>query len=73
MRRFYLEYHDRVVQIAQMPSGQLQGPLRGSSLELSFNITQTPSAQLAAAFLPKKRLMEWAETVLQSEPGRRRP
>lgn len=50
IRRFYLEYRYRVVPIAQMPSGQLQRPLPGSKLERPFNIAQTQSGQLAAAF-----------------------
>ena len=50
MRRFYMEYCNRVAQIAQMPSGQSQTPLPRSAPEHLFNISQTPSAQLAAAF-----------------------
>ena len=50
IRRFYLEYCNRVAPIAQMPSGQSQTPLSRSAPERPFNITQTPSAQLAAVF-----------------------
>jgi predicted nuclease of restriction endonuclease-like (RecB) superfamily len=58
MRRFYLGYRDRVVQITQMPAGQLQGPLPGSRLEPPFNIAQMPSAQLATAFS-----LSWSQYV----------
>jgi hypothetical protein len=34
-------------------------------------IPQMPSGELVAAFLLKKRLMEWAEAALQSESGGR--
>ena len=50
MRRFFLEYCNRVAQIAQMPSGQSQTPLPRSAPEHPFNIAQMPSAQLATAF-----------------------
>ena len=50
MRRFFLEYCNRLAQIAQMPSGQSQTPFPRSASERPLNITQTPSGQLAAVF-----------------------
>jgi hypothetical protein len=77
--RFYLEHYDRVVPIPQMPSGKLvpkksqmaSGQSQDALPECSVRISQTPSAQLAAAFPMKKRLIEWAEAALQSESGGR--
>ena len=37
--------------------------------EPPIRIAQTPSAQLAAAFPMKKRLMEWAEAAEQNKSG----
>jgi hypothetical protein len=71
LRRFYLEYSDRAVQIPQTPSGESQSSSPMTTSWHPFNITQTPSAQLAAAFPLKKRLMEWAEAALQGESGER--
>jgi hypothetical protein len=73
--RPYLEYRDHLVQISQMPSGKLphrksqmvSGKSQDTLPEPSVRIAQTPSAKLAAAFPRKKRLMEWAETALQSK------
>jgi predicted nuclease of restriction endonuclease-like (RecB) superfamily len=58
MRRFYLEYCNRVVKIAQMPSGQLvpkksqmaSGHSQDALPEPSVHISQTASAELATAF-----------------------
>ena len=69
LRRFYLEYRDYAVQIPQTPSGKSQISSPTSTSEHPFNISQTPSAQLIAAFPLKKRLMEWGEAALQSELG----
>jgi len=75
--RFYLEYYDRVVPIPQRPSGELapkksqmaSGFLQDTLPKPPARITQTPSAQLAAAFPMKKRLMEWAEAAEQNKSG----
>ena len=70
LRRFYLEYRDYdAVLISQTPSGKSQVSSPISTSEHPFNISQTPSAQLVAAFPMKKRLMEWGEAALQSELG----
>lgn len=69
LRRFYLEYRDYAVQIPQTPSGKSQISSPTSTSEHPFNISQTPSAQLIAAFPMKKRLMEGGEAALQSELG----
>ena len=77
LRRFCTEYRDDVVQISQMPSGKLahrkSQMVSGKSQDIlpdpSVRIAQTPSAQSAATFLLKKRLMEWAEAALQSDLG----
>ncbi len=61
----------RAVQIPQTPSGESQGSSPMSTSWHPFNISQTSSAKLAAAFPMKKRLMEWAEAALQSESGGR--
>lgn len=50
MRRFYLEYRNRVKQIAQMPSGQSKKILSGSYPEPLFNITQMASGQCDSLF-----------------------
>ena len=49
MRRFFLEYRNRLERIAQTPSGQSQGSSPMSTSEHPINIAQMPSAQLAAA------------------------
>ena len=77
LRRFYLEYYDRVVQIPQMPSGKLvhrksqmaSGKSQDTPPKPSVRIAQTPSAQSAATFPLRKRLMEGGEAALQSELG----
>lgn len=71
LRRFYLEYRDHEVRIFQTPSGKSQGSPPVSTSEHPLNIAQTPSAQSAATFSLKKRLMEWAEAALQSKSGGR--
>jgi hypothetical protein len=68
---FYLEYQNHPVQKSQMPSGKSQGSSPVSTSEHAFNISQTSSAKLAAAFSMKKRLMEWAEAALQNGSGGR--
>lgn len=76
--RFYLEYHERVVQIPQMPSGEFvtrksqmaSGFSRDTLLKRSVRISQMPSAKFVASFLLKKRLMEWAEAAVQNKLGR---
>jgi len=81
LRRFCTKYRARVAPIPQMPSGKLvpkksqmaSGQSQGALPELSVRISQTSSAKSAATFPVKKRLMEWAEAVLQNESGRRRP
>ncbi len=50
MRRFYLEYRDRVKQIAQMSSGQSKKILTGSSPGHYFNMTQMASGQCDSLF-----------------------
>jgi hypothetical protein len=63
MRKFYLNWKDRVLPISQMPSAKLQGagksqmpsgqsqtPLPRSGPERLFNISKMPSAHLAGAF-----------------------
>ena len=77
LRRVYLEYRDYVVQISQMPSGELvpkksqmaSGKSQDTLPGRSVRISQMPSAQLGAAFPMKKRLMEWAEAALQNKSG----
>ena len=71
LRRFYLEYWDHAVQIPEKPSRKSRGSPPVLTSEHVLNIAQTPSAQSAATFPLKKRLMEWAETALQNESGRR--
>ena len=79
LRRFYLEYSDRAVQIPQTPSGELadrksqmvSGKSQDILPEPSVRIPQTASAKSAATFPLQKRLMEWAEAALQRESGRR--
>jgi hypothetical protein len=78
--RFYTEYRDHVVQIPQMPSGKsvpkksqmASGQSQDALSESSVRIVQTPSAQLAATFSMKKRLMEWVEAALQSQSEERK-
>jgi len=58
LRRVYLEYRDYVVQISQMPSGELvpkksqmaSGQSQDALPEPSVRTPQMPSAQLAIAF-----------------------
>lgn len=68
-----------VVQIPQMPSGKLvpkrsqmaSGQLQNTLPESSVQIVQTPSAQFAASFSVKERLLKWAEAAEQNKSGRR--
>ena len=79
LRHFCTEYRDHVVQISQMPSGELvpkksqmaSGKSQDALPGPSVRIAQTPSAKSAATFPLKKRLMEWGEAALQSESGGR--
>jgi len=79
LRWFCMDYRDRVVQIPQMPSGELvakksqmaSGKSQDTLPEPSVRIAQTVSAKLAADFPMKKRLMEWAEAALQGKSGER--
>jgi hypothetical protein len=71
LRRFYLKYRDYAVQIPQMPSGKSQVSPPISTSEHPFNIAQTPSAQSAATFPLKKRLIEWGEAAVQSKSRER--
>ncbi len=75
LRQFCREYRDRVVQIPEMPSGELvpkksqmaSGQSQDALPEPSARISQTPSAKSAAIFPLQKRLIEWAEAALQSK------
>lgn len=50
MRKFFLTYRDCLPKKSQMPSGKLKDTQSNANKELSFHITQMPSAQLGAVF-----------------------
>jgi hypothetical protein len=80
LRRFHMEYRNRVVQIPQTPSGKLvskksqmvSGQSQNTLPEPSVRISQTPSAKSAVAFCVKERLIELVEAALQCGSAERR-